>query len=368
MKEPPQKVDALLLDFDGTLAGSLQPMWDAYCRFATACRFAPTTAEFEELNGPPLDQIVQHLRTKHNLELDQKTALSRYREEVAWAQERVHPTPGALSLLEAARSRGWRTGIVTSNSRETVVAFLSRHGVSDRIDCIVDCALSPGKPDPAPYRSALATLGVAASAALAVEDSRQGVAAASAAGLYTFAYAPFDRTPPSGAADRVESLPRTLDRLDPSAPRLRLAKEADRPFLFALRNREEDVAYFTTPRRLEPSELEQRFTLDPTLTRRLTFILESASRSTAMLRLDQRGEASYEIGVAVAPAARGEGLGRRGVEQAMDAVAAMHGPVRFTASVAIENAASLRLFDSCGFTRVGTSDRFQLFAKLGASR
>lgn len=63
--------------------------------------------------------------------------------------------------------------------------------------------------------------------------------------------------------------------------------------------------------------------------------------------------ASGEISVVVDPAARGHGVGRALVEHA-SAAAARDGMPNVTAVVHRDNAASIRLFESVGFTRVPT--------------
>lgn len=127
------------------------------------------------------------------------------------------PRPGVLEALEAARSRGWRTGFVTTTSRENVLALLGALGSlvgADDFDVIVASdQIDTPKPDPAAYAYALSTLGEDADSAVAVEDNPDGVRAAAAAGVACLAF-PNENTADEqfdGAVRRVDRL--TLDDL-----------------------------------------------------------------------------------------------------------------------------------------------------------
>lgn len=95
--------------------------------------------------------------------------------------------PGVRALIDAARERGIMLGIATTTSRTNVEALLdSTLGPQARdwfatIACAEDAAEK--KPDPAVYVVALRQLGLSGPDAVAIEDSRNGVLAAKAAGL-----------------------------------------------------------------------------------------------------------------------------------------------------------------------------------------
>jgi HAD superfamily hydrolase (TIGR01509 family) len=102
------------------------------------------------------------------------------------------PRPGVLEALQTARSQGWRTGFVTTTSRENVLALLGALEAfvgADDFDVIVasDQVDTP-KPDPAAYTYALSALGEDAASAVAVEDNPDGVRAAAAAGVSCLAF------------------------------------------------------------------------------------------------------------------------------------------------------------------------------------
>jgi HAD superfamily hydrolase (TIGR01509 family) len=97
--------------------------------------------------------------------------------------------PGVAGLFEDVQARGWQLGVVTTTSRANLQVLLTSTlgtGALDRFAVIV-CGeeVERKKPDPEAYRLALARLGMSAGQCIAVEDSRNGLLAARAAGLCT---------------------------------------------------------------------------------------------------------------------------------------------------------------------------------------
>ncbi|RTH19396.1 haloacid dehalogenase [Thermus scotoductus] len=92
--------------------------------------------------------------------------------------------PGVSRLLWEAKGAGLRLALATTTSPENVHAFLARTGLEGVFDLVLAGDVVPRKkPDPAIYRLALKRLGLVPSEALALEDSRNGLLAASGAGL-----------------------------------------------------------------------------------------------------------------------------------------------------------------------------------------
>ncbi len=96
------------------------------------------------------------------------------------------PTPGIHALLDRAAAWGWGVAVVTNAPRAVAVRMLAATGLAPRLPTLVigdECAAP--KPDPAPYRTAMALLGAAPRDSVAFEDSLSGLAAAVASGAYT---------------------------------------------------------------------------------------------------------------------------------------------------------------------------------------
>ncbi|WP_219461232.1 HAD family hydrolase [Nonomuraea rhizosphaerae] len=101
---------------------------------------------------------------------------------VARLADGVELMPGASELLDAVRAEGVPVGLVTSSLREIADAVLKGVG-RDRFDVVVTAGeVTRTKPDPEPYLTAARLLGVEPVRCVVLEDSPNGVAAATAAG------------------------------------------------------------------------------------------------------------------------------------------------------------------------------------------
>jgi len=205
---------AIFFDLDGTLADSIPAMRLAYQRFVERLDVVPSEEEFVALNGPPLIEIVQQLKLTHNLGEDTEALVVRYRNEVDRAYANVPLTSGARELIETAKLRRCKLGIVTSNSAVRTKEWLAVVGICDLIDFVVagdHVEVGQGKPSPEPYLAAIQEASCSVVDIIAVEDSLQGVQSAVAAGLTTFHLSNSDdQTELPRGAISIQSLPHLM--------------------------------------------------------------------------------------------------------------------------------------------------------------
>ncbi|PIW30977.1 MAG: haloacid dehalogenase [Rhodospirillales bacterium CG15_BIG_FIL_POST_REV_8_21_14_020_66_15] len=176
----------LFLDFDGTLADSLDVMRNVYSRFLSDHGARPTDEEFDRLNGPPLNVIVADMKETHQLQDDVPTLRNRYLTAVRRGLADAPPAPGAGELLAAVHGRNWTVGVVTSSDRRLVDDWLDRTGLRPFVAEVVGGGdVARGKPDPEPYRVMLARTGCDPERSWAIEDSRKGAQSSLSAGLRT---------------------------------------------------------------------------------------------------------------------------------------------------------------------------------------
>jgi putative hydrolase of the HAD superfamily len=142
-------------------------------------------------------------------------------DEVARTLQRLHKdwhlwcrtAPGTLESLDRLRAAGLRLGVV-SNSDGRVEEALEAAGIRDRFEVVLDSALvGVEKPDPAIFRAALTTLGVAPEETLYVGDLYDvDVVGARAAGIEAVLLVP-DAGASGPQCPRVESLVALTDDL-----------------------------------------------------------------------------------------------------------------------------------------------------------
>ena len=103
------------------------------------------------------------------------------------AQGRLPARPGITRIIEAAQDAGWTLGVCSTSAEASVRAILDHvagPGRAARFDLVLaGDVVAHKKPAPDIYRLALERLGVPPDAALVIEDSRNGLLAAAAAGL-----------------------------------------------------------------------------------------------------------------------------------------------------------------------------------------
>lgn len=178
-------IRALLFDFDGLILDTEFPIYEAWredylahghdlpLEVYAACvgsdfnRFDPKS-HLESLVGRTIDWPDRDLWRECN-------ALERVKQ--------LPPLPGVVALLDAASSLGLPCAVASSSPRSWVEGHLGRLGLLHRFRltrCIDDVAAP--KPSPDLFLAAAAGLGVAPSEALVLEDSRNGLLAAKAAG------------------------------------------------------------------------------------------------------------------------------------------------------------------------------------------
>ena len=117
----------------------------------------------------------------------------------------LRAAPGAAELV--ARLAAGRWAVVTSGSRAVATLRLETAGLPIPAVFITSDDVRRGKPDPEPYRTAAARLGVPERDCLVLEDSPTGLAAAKAAGMRVIALLTTHGADALGQADhRVGSL------------------------------------------------------------------------------------------------------------------------------------------------------------------
>ena len=128
---------------------------------------------------------------------------------------------GAVEAVERL-SAAWPLGLASSSNREVIDAVLDAADVATRFAATVSSEEVPrGKPAPDVYLEAARRVGVEPATCVAIEDSRNGIRAAHAAGMRVIAI-PNPHYPPSAEAlafadDVVSSLDElTVERLSAS--------------------------------------------------------------------------------------------------------------------------------------------------------
>jgi len=181
------QIGALIFDFDGLILDTEGPevrIWERLFREAGGRfdhqAYLGTIGSWENVSYQPavyLARLMDHGVTAQEL-------IERVRRESAACIAQDLPLPGVEKLIARARAAGLRLAVGSSSPADWVRGHLRRLGLIDNFDVIVtfdDVHLS--KPSPEIFLTVLARLGIKAEQALVLEDSHNGVLAASRAGI-----------------------------------------------------------------------------------------------------------------------------------------------------------------------------------------
>ena len=176
---------AVLFDMDGLLLDTERLIRDAMIAVMADFGFAMSRADYAELIGRPEPANRAIIQGRFGTELDYDVMRAEVRQRIRSEWGPIRPLkPGAADLLAQVNAAGIPAAVVTSSEQALARAHLGQVGLLDGFATIVGCDdVANGKPHPEPYRTAAARLGIAPGAALALEDSYNGIIAAHMAGV-----------------------------------------------------------------------------------------------------------------------------------------------------------------------------------------
>ena len=180
-------IQGLLLDFDGTLLDSEPWHHQAWNAVLWEHQIQLTEAQYMELLvGHSTAHCAAIVNRYFGTSFAEKWLVDTVDAQVnEWFHSRPLPENSEVeTLLRWSRKAGLRVAVVTGSSRLLVETALERTGWQQLIELIVaDDDVQHGKPHPEGYLAALQQFGLEPEAAVAIEDSATGAAAALAAGV-----------------------------------------------------------------------------------------------------------------------------------------------------------------------------------------
>jgi HAD superfamily hydrolase (TIGR01509 family) len=198
---------AVLFDMDGLLVDT-EPLWLETETEVMARLGAPWTPEDQQaLLGGSMARTVSYLLARATRPAPPET-VERWMSEGVLARVRagrVTVPPGVRELLAEVARAGLPHALVTSSQRVFAEAVLDATGITFPLTvCAED--VTAGKPDPEPYLHAAKLLDVDPVRCVALEDSPNGVASATAAGCRVLAVPSLVPIPPAPGRMVVASL------------------------------------------------------------------------------------------------------------------------------------------------------------------
>ena len=176
----------IVFDMDGVILDSENLDLSIWTYLGEKYQFEGINEVFRETLGTTLEEAGRILKRTYgeDFPLDQFRAESKEIFIERTKKDGVPLKPGARELLQFLKINGWRIGLASSTSSETVKEELQTVGLYDFFEVVVTGDMvTESKPHPEIYFKACDMFGVNPKEAIAVEDSKNGVRSAAMAGM-----------------------------------------------------------------------------------------------------------------------------------------------------------------------------------------
>jgi HAD superfamily hydrolase (TIGR01509 family) len=184
----PSRLQAVLLDMDGTLVDTEDFWWEAESSLLADLGYRLDERERKVVVGGPMDRVVEHLLAVSGVELAPERLghliNERFTELIA---QGVPLRPGAKALLEELTAYQVPTALVSASHRRIIDLVLRSIGPEHFRTTVAGDEVPRTKPHPDPYLQAARRLGAEPARCVVIEDAPTGVASAEAAGCAVLA-------------------------------------------------------------------------------------------------------------------------------------------------------------------------------------
>jgi len=180
-------MQAFIFDMDGVIVDS-EIHWKSVEGYYLRQIIPGWTEEDQgRIVGISLDNLFTMLRGEYGYSGSEEEFLETYHANARRIYtEKVQLLPGFETLLVLLHEKGVRLALASSSPRDWIDWMLDRFGLRRAFDITVSAEEieGEGKPSPAIYLHTARALGVDPARCVVVEDSRNGVLSARAAGMY----------------------------------------------------------------------------------------------------------------------------------------------------------------------------------------
>ena len=189
---------AAIFDLDGTLIDTAPDLTRATNHvLSSQGRRAISVAELRPFVGRGARRMIERGFAASGAPVPPDLVDSLYDAFIAYYTENIavdsQPFPGTLELLDRLEAAGVKLGICTNKQERLSLRLMDRLGLTQRFGAIIGAdTIGISKPDPAPYREAIARLGAIGGGSVMIGDSETDILTARAAGVpviaVTFGY------------------------------------------------------------------------------------------------------------------------------------------------------------------------------------
>lgn len=197
-------LQGIVFDVDGVLFDSERMMYQVWKEVSTRMGYPKVWEEYLDYVGIGRDTIFEQMTARYGPTFPKEDFLSTCstRLQERMEQDGVPLKPGVVELLELLATRNIPVALATSTAAVRTFRRLELTGLGHHFRAVITGdQVSRGKPAPDIYLTACRALGTDPAHTLAIEDSRNGILSASAAGMPVVMVP--DMIPPTPDLDRL---------------------------------------------------------------------------------------------------------------------------------------------------------------------
>jgi len=197
---------SVIFDMDGVISDSEPLHHEAERRLLAPFGVHLSRAQLESYTGMGLSAMLERFRSEFGLDVPAATLAARHHQALDdLFRERVEPIPHALDLIRNFHRSGLMLAVGSSSAMRLIQRVLEKFEIASYFNAVVSGQDVPnGKPHPDIFREAARRLGVGPGDCVVIEDSRNGVTAAVAAGMACIGFrSPNSPNQDLSAADRI---------------------------------------------------------------------------------------------------------------------------------------------------------------------
>ncbi len=175
---------AILFDFDGVIVKSMESHYEGWRRTLAEYGIDMSPEELFILEGQTLETVASQIARKFNIPYEETPRLIERKQYHYHQVKRLESYPNLLEVLQWARERGLKIGLVTGSTRQQVEEVLENFGIQSYFDAIVTADDKvENKPSPEPYLRAAQLLQVEPADCVVIENAPLGIRSAKNAGM-----------------------------------------------------------------------------------------------------------------------------------------------------------------------------------------
>jgi len=192
----------VIFDFDGVIIDSIESLYGVYLDFLKMFRIEGNKEEFKLLNGPKLPEIISILKKKYRLTPGRETLLNIYDKKLSSAYKRIRPIAGVEEALKLIKRKKIKIALASSSRKNEIKSVLRRFDLAPYFDFVVTGDdVERAKPSPDLYNVIRAKY--PGHDYYVIEDSENGLLAATRAGMRTIFFNPDNICPDKICIDKA---------------------------------------------------------------------------------------------------------------------------------------------------------------------